>query len=361
MAPTVEELVKTSTLLTPPQHRTVHDMAREIAEAKRRYANLNASVPVYRAEPAGLDLVVSGIMVTKLEANPPLMEAVSTFANRFEKFALGVGQVVGRAAEASRPFFEGLATLVEAGGRWIAEEERRAARRRASVEALLWEAYQACEALNRCNSELALKFLRDRFKWRNLKFDHVTALWLTLRADHDELLIRMLRADEPVGWLAAQVAFQMKTMKTEFPSQDTFSRATDKDALTPEDAQELAERNLVRKKSQIPPPDVGAPRVRPAKKGMKPLSKDDPFLLVPAWHGDERQTLEEIARHGRSQSRPRARGVIEYHDRLRWSAEPFDRDELLAIVGGENGLRAFRETAENRLGAVRESGRWKKL
>jgi hypothetical protein len=369
----VEEALKSSALSSPPQKNSTIANGFSSPEYSNPFAT-NLSAQLAASPWAGITTLedVRKSLQGKYLGFADTPQTSDTFTILAESFAKRHAEEVGRVFEAWRPKVNGLVGFAESVAwglqkaqeslrRWVTEAERQAVRRRALAEALLLDAYQACEALDRGSPEAALEFLRTRFKWRTVSFDHVTALWWTLKAGHEVLRSEMVRAYDPVGWLASRVAFRIRAMKTEFRSKDAFARATTKDPLTPPEAEHLADRALVMPESVPMLGEAAGPRARPRKGGMIPPSKDDPFVLVPAWHGDERQVLEEIAVHGRKRSRPRARGVLEYHDRLRWGGGTFDRSELLELVGGEDGLRAFRKTTRDRLMVVREARRRKKV
>jgi hypothetical protein len=324
VAPTVEELVKTSTLQTLPKYQSLEEYRRELGQRRvaleQSYANAVAGIPPYRGEPTELELAVGGLLAPSLAPNSPLMQA----ADKFGKFAVGVGAMLGRAVEVSLPFFEGLGTLVEAGGRWITEAQQKAARRAALADELLSSAYEASAGLGRGDPEPGLRFLRNRFGWRRLGVDHVAALWETLQADHNEMMVEMLPAPDPAGWLKSRVAFQMLRTRRERDPRDLFCQKR----LTPDQEQRLR----------------GAGHRQDEEEGL------DPAIIVARKYDFRHQALERIAADGRAASRERAKVVLEC---LRLGLDPEDCRQLL---DSGDAWRAFKPTAR-----AEEEKLWKRF
>ena len=277
-----------------------------------------------------------------------------------------LGPPLYRSAQAQmREMQETFRKRTEAQVRQVHEAWRKiadTAGRRAAIEETLFAAYEAWNSFERGDWEKLARFLRDTLRTRYPNRDHAVALWEVLQVGHEELVALIMSDDEhtPAQWLALRVAFRFGDMNRELDPRDKFCMKTREAPLDREDVDDLLAMGLA--EGRVAKPEApGLPAIRPRKPGMRPLSQEDPFLLVPAWHGDERQALEEISAKGHPRSRPRARNVLDYYDRLRWSGEQFDPAELLRAAEGENGLRALRTTARGRLMGIRDEKRRKKM
>jgi hypothetical protein len=198
--------------------------------------------------------------------------------------------------------------------RWITE----AARKRASVEELLFAAYEARSAFEKHKPEPILRFLRNRLGTRQPNHAHATALWEVLQIPHEELVGSMMRDERPPAkWLAMRVAFRFGDMRRELDPRDSFAVRTCAKPLAPDQIKK-----------------VRGAGIRPDEDGL------DPARILARKHGFWQQAIEEIAANGRAINQDRAAIV------LKCLELGLDEKECRELLGGDNAWRAFKARAK---------------
>jgi hypothetical protein len=220
-------------------------------------------------------------------------------ANRLAEFEAHRDQVANRQIDP---------TLLEVVGRWVVPVFDRVAEglkgftragraQRAAIEAsrrkrcdeLLYEAYAARDYFLKGQRhqerprplEPLARFLRTQLRWRTkLTPDHATALWEILQASHEGLVSEMAASGAPEGWLASQIVYRVRRIRSERDKLDTFRGKV----LTPDQEQKL----------------------RGAGHRQHPDEAIDPAIIVARSNGFERQAIEMTLETGRPASRERA-------------------------------------------------------
>jgi hypothetical protein len=198
---------------------------------------------------------------------------------------------------------------------------------------------------------------------RRKKVEHFLRHWLRIAEPDIETHEAMMRVlsrtferrlsalKNPAAWLRQAVLRERAGILAERDQADTYSQRLAEERANEEDAYHEPGKTfyLPPKTTYVATPvDKPDPFVRPRNTGMRPLSAEDPYLLVPNKHGSWRQALEELADSGRHPTQERARLTLEYRQELEDREDPFLREKFLRRIGGADAERALKEAARTR-------------